>query len=131
MPATKTTPRRRASKSTTLNSKVVAKESITKYSQTNEIKPVTETPTPESPQPESTSSTRRFATTRPAEPKISLEEYISDFKVRMQINNYEVMEFWEDCVRFYKSAQPVVVKFADYVKDSYNRAFNQETKEEK
>ena len=54
---------------------------VTKYSKPIEIKKVTETPTKE----------RRFATTRPEKPNISLEEYISDFKLRMQINNYEVM----------------------------------------
>ena len=41
---------------------------VTKYSKPIEIKKVTETPT----------KTRRFATSRPDEPKISLEEYVSD-----------------------------------------------------
>ena len=62
---------------------------------------MTETPT-ESPK------SRRFATTRPEQPNISLEEYVSDFKVRIQINNYEVMEFIEDCKRWYTAAAPVV-----------------------
>ena len=80
---------------------------VTKYSKPIEIKKVTETPT----------KTRRFATTRPDEPKISLEEYVSDFKVRMQINNYEVMEFFEDVKKFYNTTSPHVVKFYTYVKD--------------
>ena len=78
-----------------------------KYSQPRQIKTVTETPT----------KTRRFATTRPEEPKITLEEYISDFKVRMQINNYEVMEFLEDVKKFYNTTSPHVVKFYNYLKD--------------
>ena len=112
-------------KSTSAKSPVIIKEVVTKYSQPRQLKTVTETPTP--------TKERRFAPNRPEEPKISLEEYITDFKIRMQINNYEVMEFWEDCVRFYHSSQPVVIKFIDYVKDSYDRAFNQEEekKEEK
>ena len=69
---------------------------VTKYSKPIEIKKVTETPT----------KTRRFATSRPDEPKISLEEYVSDFKIRMQINNYEVMEFFEDVKKFYNTTSP-------------------------
>ena len=80
---------------------------VTKYSKPIEIKKVTETPTKE----------RRFATTRPEKPNISLEEYISDFKLRMQINNYEVMEFLVDCKKFYNTTSPHVVKFYTYVKD--------------
>ena len=80
---------------------------VTKYSKPIEIKKVTETPT----------KTRRFATTRPDEPKISLEEYVSDFKVRMQINNYEVMEFFEDVKKFYNTTSPHVVKFYNYMKE--------------
>ena len=83
------------------------KTTVTKYTQPIEIKKVTETPT----------KTRRFATTRPEEPKITLEEYISDFKVRMQINNYEVMEFLDDCKRWYNSASPYVVKAFNYSKE--------------
>ena len=80
---------------------------VTKYSKPIEIKKVTETPT----------KTRRFATTRPDEPKISLEEYVSDFKIRMQINNYEVMEFFEDVKKFYNTTSPHVVKFYTYMKE--------------
>ena len=94
-------------KSTSAKSPVIIKEVVTKYSQPRQIKTVTETPT----------KTRRFATTRPEEPKITLEEYISDFKVRMQINNYEVMEFLEDVKKFYNTTSPHVVKFYNYLKD--------------
>ena len=80
---------------------------VTKYSKPIEIKKVTETPTKE----------RRFATTRPEKPNISLEEYISDFKLRMQINNYEVMEFLVDCKNFYNTTSPHVVKFYNTVKE--------------
>ena len=80
---------------------------VTKYSKPIEIKKVTETPTKE----------RRFATTRPEKPNISLEEYITDFKLRMQINNYEVMEFLVDCKKFYNTTSPHVVKFYNTVKE--------------
>ena len=94
---------------------------VTKYSKPIEIKKVTETPT----------KTRRFATTRPDEPKISLEEYVSDFKIRMQINNYEVMEFFEDVKKFYNTTSPHVVKFYTYVKDQVQSLSNTETTEDK
>ena len=80
---------------------------VTKYSKPIEIKKVTETPT----------KVRRFATTRPEKPNISLEEYITDFKLRMQINNYEVMEFLVDCKKFYDTTSPQVVKLYNILKD--------------
>ena len=94
---------------------------VTKYSKPIEIKKVTETPT----------KTRRFATSRPDEPKISFEEYVSDFKVIMKINNYEVMELLEDVKKFYNTTSPHVVKFYTYVKDQVQSLSNTETTEDK
>ncbi len=112
MPAT----RRRSAKSaavTPVKKSTSAQVKVTKYTHTDEIKKVTETPT----ETQTPTKERRFATTRPAEPKISLEEYVSDFKVRMQINNYEVMEFLEDCKKFYNTVSPHVVKAFNYSKE--------------
>ena len=94
---------------------------VTKYSKPIEIKKVTETPTKE----------RRFATTRPEKPNISLEEYITDFKLRMQINNYEVMEFLVDCKKFYDTTSPQVVKLYNYLKEQIQSLSNTETTEDK
>ena len=94
---------------------------VTKYSKPIEIKKVTETPTKE----------RRFATTRPEKPNISLEEYISDFKLRMQINNYEVMEFFVDCKKFYDTTSPHVVKLYNNLKEQVQSLSNTETTEDK
>ena len=124
MPAT----RRRSAKSVTSTAERMSKAidttsttvKVAKYSKPIEIKKVTETPT----------KTRRFATTRPDEPKISLEEYVSDFKIRMQINNYEVMEFFEDVKKFYNTTSPHVVKFYTYVKDQVQSLSNTETTED-
>ena len=113
--------RRSASKvATTVNKSPSAELKVTKYSKPIDKK-VTETPT----------KTRRFATTRPDEPKISLEEYVSDFKVRMQINNYEVMEFLDDCKRWYNSASPYVVKAFNYSKEKIQELQASTTQEEK
>ena len=94
---------------------------VTKYSKPIEIKKVTETPTKE----------RRFATTRPEKPNISLEEYISDFKLRMQINNYEVMEFLVDCKNFYNTTSPHVVKLYNTLKEQVQSLSTTETTEDK
>ena len=94
---------------------------VTKYSKPIEIKKVTETPTKE----------RRFATTRPEKPNISLEEYITDFKLRMQINNYEVMEFLVDCKKFYNTTSPHVVKLYNTLKEQVQSLSNTETTEDK
>ena len=94
---------------------------VTKYSKPIEIKKVTETPTKE----------RRFATTRPEKPNISLEEYISEFKLRMQINNYEVMEFLVDCKNFYNTTSPHVVKLYNNLKEQVQSLSNTETTEDK
>ena len=123
MPAT----RRRSSKSAVVSevkkSTIVPKVSGAIYTRNSEGKMVmTETPT-------LPTKERRFAPTRPAEPKITLEEYISDFKVRMQINNYEVMEFLEDCKRWYNLASPHVVKAFNYSKEKIEELTT--TKEEK
>ena len=113
--------RRSSSKvATTVNKSSSAEVKVTKYSKPIDKK-VTETPT----------KTRRFATSRPDEPKISLEEYISDFKVRMQINNYEVMEFLDDCKRWYNSASPYVVKAFNYSKEKIQELQASTTQEEK
>ena len=79
MPAT----RRRSAKSAAVAPVIKsssAQVKVAKYSQNDEIKKVTETPTTETP---ASTTERRFAPTRPAEPKISLEEYVSDFKVKI------------------------------------------------
>ena len=112
--------RRSSSKvATTVNKSPSAEIKVTKYSKPLEIKKVTETPT----------KNRRFAPTRPTEPKISLEEYVSDFKIRMQINNYEVMEFLDDCKRWYGIASPHVVKAFNYSKEKIQELSESATQE--
>ena len=54
---------------------------------------------------------------RPSQPNLKVEDYISDFKVRWQIHQFETQELWTDLVKGYNLT-------AGYVKDSYNRAFN-------
>ena len=57
------------------------------------------------------------AKVRPSQPNLKVEDYISDFKVRWQIHQFETQQLWEDLVKGYNLT-------AGYVKDSYNKAFN-------
>ena len=54
---------------------------------------------------------------RPSQPNLKVADYISDFKVRWQIHQFETQQLWEDLVKGYNLT-------ANYVKDSYNKAFN-------
>jgi len=65
---------------------------------------------------------------RPEKPNLSLEDYRADIKVRWEIHLWETQELWKDVVKGYNIAKPFVVKTVDYVKESYDRAFNEDTK---
>ena len=54
---------------------------------------------------------------RPSQPNLKVEDYLSDFKVRWQIHQFETQQLWADLVKGYNLT-------ATYVKDSYKRAFN-------
>ena len=84
---------------------------VTKYTQPIEINKVTETPT--------------AARVRPEKPNLTMADYTADIKVRWQIHVWETQELWADCKKGYQFAQPIVVKAIDYVKDSYDRAYNE------
>ena len=120
-PAKKTTPRKRRSRKSTTSTTTLVKEvqkskvspkakvSTTKYQQPVEIKKVTETKAPR---------------VRPANPTLTIADYTADIKVRWEIHQWETQELWNDIVKGYNNAKPVVVQSVNYVKDSYDRAFN-------
>ena len=99
-------------KSSSAKSPTKIQEVVTKYTQPLEIKKVTETPTP--------------AKTAPPKPNLKWEDYRDDIKIRWEIHQWETQELWSDLVKVYHSVKPIVIKSVDYVKDSYDRAFNQE-----
>ena len=84
---------------------------VTKYSKPIEINKVTETPT--------------AARVRPEKPNLTMADYTADIKVRWEIHVWETQELWADCKKGYQFAHPFVVKTIDYIKDSYDRAFNE------
>ncbi len=102
----KVTPTRRKSRS---RKSSTSKKSVTKYTQTPKNVIMTEEVT---------------AQVRPNKPNLKWEDYRDDVKVRWQIHQYEVNELWNDLVKGYQFSRPYVVKTVDYIKDSYNRAFN-------
>ena len=54
---------------------------------------------------------------RPSQPHLKVADYLSDFKVRWQIHQFETQQLWADLVKGYNLT-------VGYVKDSYNKAFN-------
>ena len=99
-------------KSSSAKSPTKITEVVTKYTQPLEIKKVTETPTP--------------VKSAPPQPNLKWEDYREDIKIRWDIHQYETQELWSDMVKLYHSAKPIAIKTVDYIKDSYDRAFNQE-----
>ena len=99
-------------KSSSAKSSTKITEVVTKYTQPLEIKKVTETPTP--------------VKSAPPQPNLKWEDYREDIKIRWEIHQWETQELWSDMVKVYHSAKPIVIKTVDYVKDSYDRAFNQD-----
>tara|TARA_B100000029_G_C17027526_1_gene760940 strand:- start:93 stop:488 length:396 start_codon:yes stop_codon:yes gene_type:complete len=124
-PAKKTTPRKRRSRKSTTSTTTLVKEvqkskvspkakvSTTKYQQPVEIKKVTET---------------KATKVRPAKSNLTIADYTADIKVRWQIHQWETQELWNDIVKGYNNAKPIVVQSINYVKDSYDRAFNETSK---
>ena len=93
-----------------------AKVTVTKYTKPLDEIEMTETPV-ESPK----GKDRKFAPTRPEKPNLTYVDYVEDFKVRMQINNYEVIEFIDDCKRAYKTVHPYIIKASDYTVKTFNQ----------
>ena len=55
---------------------------------------------------------------RPEKPILTVDDYVADFKVRWQIHSYETTILWNQSRNLYTQT-------AQYVRDSYNKAFNQ------
>ena len=108
--STTATPRkRRARKTTATKSTTATVKKVAKYQQPVEIKKVTEAKAPK---------------VRPAKSNLTIADYTADIKVRWAIHQWETQELWNDIVKGYNNAKPVVVQSVNYVKDSYDRAFN-------
>ena len=102
---------RATKKATTKSVASVATVTSTKY-QKPVVNKVTETP----------------VKSRPQKPNISWDDYVADAKVRWEIHQWETKELWNDCKWVYNNTKPIVTKVVNYCKDSYERAFNQDSK---
>ena len=61
---------------------------------------------------------------RPAKPNLNWEDYRDDVKVRWEIHQFETQELWNDLVKGYNYLLPFAKKTVNYVRESYDRAFN-------
>ena len=62
---------------------------------------------------------------RPSQPNLKVADYLSDFKVRWKIHSYETTILWNQSKNLYtQTLKPSFDKSVVYVKDSYNKAFN-------
>jgi len=110
MPATKTRTRKSIASKPKLQSKVIPTKTVAKYTGLIEDNTMNEETPP--------------AKVRPTKTNLTYVDYIEDFKVRMQIHNFEVDELVKDLKSGYQSAKPVFNNIVDYLKQSYEKAFS-------
>ena len=61
---------------------------------------------------------------RPNSPKLSRADYLEDIKIRWAIHEYEIEELGKDLVKGYQLVVKHSSTVVDYIKTSYDRAFN-------
>tara|TARA_B100000427_G_scaffold175739_1_gene146160 strand:+ start:146 stop:571 length:426 start_codon:yes stop_codon:yes gene_type:complete len=61
---------------------------------------------------------------RPNSPKLSRADYLEDVKIRWAIHEYEIQELGKDLVKGYQLVVENSSTVVNYIKTSYNRAFN-------
>ena len=118
--ATATAPKAPAKKRASRNRKVT---STTKVVSLNKSQPLPVIVTEETKVDEVKVDTPEL--NRPAQPNLSLKDYVEDVKVRWEIHQWETQELWKDCVWGYQQIKPIAQKVYTYCIESYNRAFNE------
>ena len=61
---------------------------------------------------------------KPSATLITRQQYVEDVKNRWNIHLFETQELWKDCVKGYNYLLPFAKKSVNYVRESYDRAFN-------
>ena len=118
--ATATAPKAPAKKRASRNRKVT---STTKVVSLNKSQPLPVIVTEETKVDEVKVDTPEL--NRPAQPNLSLKDYVEDVKVRWKIHSYETTILWNQSKNLYtQTLKPSFDKSVVYVKDSYNKAFN-------
>ena len=119
--ATATAPKAPAKKRASRNRKVT---STTKVVSLNKSQPLPVIVTEETKVDEVKVDTPEL--NRPAQPNLSLKDYVEDVKVRWKIHSYETTILWNQSRnRYTQTLKPGAVSAYKYVRDSYNRAFEQ------
>ena len=117
--ATATAPKAPAKKTASRNRKVT---STTKVVSLNKSQPLPVIVTEETKVDEVKVDTPEL--NRPAQPNLSLKDYVADVKVRWKIHSYEKTILWNQSKNLYtQTLKPSFDKSVVYVKDSYNKAF--------
>ena len=71
-----------------------------------------------------TKSVKNVQRRRPVKTHLTAQDYVTDFKVRWEIHSFEIQELNTDLVAMYQSASKIAVDVVNYIKTSYNTAFN-------
>ena len=71
-----------------------------------------------------TKSVKNVQRRRPVKTHLTAQDYVTDFKVRWEIHSFEIQERNTDFVAMYQSASKIAVDVVNYIKTSYNTAFN-------
>tara|TARA_B100000902_G_scaffold251246_1_gene237753 strand:+ start:203 stop:592 length:390 start_codon:yes stop_codon:yes gene_type:complete len=61
---------------------------------------------------------------RPVKTHLTTQDYVTDFKVRWEIHQFEIQELNTDLVALYQIASKFAADSVNYIKTSYNTAFN-------
>ena len=71
-----------------------------------------------------TKSVKNVQRRRPVKTHLTAQDYVTHFKVRWEIHSFEIQELNTDLVAMYQSASKIAVDVVNYIKTSYNTAFN-------
>ena len=71
-----------------------------------------------------TKSVKNVQRRRRVKTHLTAQDYVTDFKVRWEIHSFEIQELNTDLVAIYQSASKIAVDVVNYIKTSYNTAFN-------
>jgi len=122
---TSTTVAKSPTKSTTTPRKRVNKVTRTKKVAVTEVKQVPQIDTPKKIEVKvEAPSVKKPSLVRPVKTNLTREDYISDFKVRWEIHQFETQELGKDLAKLYQAVMKITLNSVNYVKESYNSAFN-------
>tara|TARA_B100000131_G_scaffold170540_1_gene164748 strand:- start:1169 stop:1543 length:375 start_codon:yes stop_codon:yes gene_type:complete len=103
---------------------VVKKTTVTSAKSVNKITPIEEVKVTKTPVKVEAKSVKKPALVRPVKTNLTRADYLADFKVRWEIHQFETQELGRDLAKLYQVAIKFTLDSVNYVKESYNSAFN-------